>query len=245
MSKLRSLNTAFWSDPFVEELTPSQKLLYIYLITNEKTNMLGIYELSIRKMSFDTGILKDDILKALKGFETIGKVKRVKDYIILVNYLKHQKFNTNMKKSAIDIYNSLPKELKSNKITVSKSNPIKSFETLLNHYLMVSKVEVEYEDETEDKVEVLDTETLYNVDKLQEYYLSKDKVVNSIINEPKNKIKNKEHLVLRLEEFKVHLTNQSRLSEKFGEYTRYFLAWNRKVPLKQTTNKKPHLNITS
>ena len=53
MSKLRSVNTAFWSDPWVEDLTPSEKLLYIYFITNEKTNMLGIYELSIKKISFE------------------------------------------------------------------------------------------------------------------------------------------------------------------------------------------------
>ena len=36
MSKLRSVSTAFWSDPFIEDLNPAQKLLFLYLITNEK-----------------------------------------------------------------------------------------------------------------------------------------------------------------------------------------------------------------
>ena len=53
MSKLRSLNTAFWSDTWVEDLEPLKKLLFIYLVTNDKTNMLGIYEASIKKISFD------------------------------------------------------------------------------------------------------------------------------------------------------------------------------------------------
>lgn len=113
--------------------------------------MLGIYEASVKKISFETGIRKDDVIKALKGFETLGKVKYIKNYIILCNFLKHQNFNTNMKKSAIDVYNGLPKELKNNNVEVCKSNPLKGFETLLNHYGMVSKIEVEDEVEIEDE----------------------------------------------------------------------------------------------
>ena len=148
MSKLRSLSTAFWSDPFIEDLTPSQKLLFIYLITNDKTNMLGIYESSIRKMSFETGIKKEDISNALKAFEKVRKVKYINNYVVLVNYMKHQNFNTNMKKSAIDVYNNLPNELKISGLNVNKNNPLEGFESLLNHFGMVRKVEVEYEVET-------------------------------------------------------------------------------------------------
>jgi hypothetical protein len=156
MSKLRSVSTAFWSDPFIEDLTPSEKLLFLYLITNDKTNMLGIYEVSIKKISFDTGLNKDIIEKSLKEFERLSKVKYVKNHIVLVNFMKHQNYNTNMKKSAIDIYNELPNELKDSELSISKENPIKGFESLLNHYGMVSKYELEDETETEDKEEVED-----------------------------------------------------------------------------------------
>jgi hypothetical protein len=67
--------------------------------------------------------------------------------------MKHQNYNTNMKKSAIDIYNELPNELKDSELSISKENPIKGFESLLNHYGMVSKYEVEDEIETKDEVE--------------------------------------------------------------------------------------------
>lgn len=153
MGKLRSVATSFWSDPFIEELTPSQKLLYLYLITNDKTNMLGIYEISIRKISFDTGVDKKTIDDSFELFISKGKVKRIGNYVILVKYMKHQNFNTNMKKSAIDVYNSLPNELKDSKISVNKNNPLEGFETLLNHYGMVSKREVEYEYELEREYE--------------------------------------------------------------------------------------------
>lgn len=153
MSKLRSISTSFWSDPFIEDLSVSEKLLYLYLITNEKTNMLGIYEVSIRKISFETGIDKPTVEKALKHFETLGKVKYIDNYIILVKFLKHQNFNTNMKKSAIDVYLNLPKSLIDNSLNLDKNKPLESFERLSKHLGMVRKVEVEYEVEVEDEVE--------------------------------------------------------------------------------------------
>ena len=39
---------------------------------------------------------------------------------------------------------------------------------------------------------------------------------------------NKDKLIVKLQEFNVHLKNQSRFSETWKEYTRYFLAWLKK-----------------
>ena len=153
MSKLRSINTAIWSDPWFEDLTPNEKLLFIYLITNEKTNMLGVYEASVKKISNDTDIDREIVSEALKSFSNDGKVKYISNRVILINYMRHQNFNTNMKKSAIDIYNSLPKELKIKDLIISKDNPLEGFESLSNHYGMVPKVEVEVELELEVEVE--------------------------------------------------------------------------------------------
>lgn len=153
MSKLRSVCTSFWSDPFIEELKPSEKLLYLYLITNEKTNMLGIYELSTRKMSFETGILVKDIEAHLKQFEKLGKVKLIGTFVVICKYMKHQNYNTNMMKSAISIYEGLPDILKIPNTTLDYSNPLKAFETLSYHYGMVRKLEYEVEDESKDKKE--------------------------------------------------------------------------------------------
>jgi hypothetical protein len=156
MAKLRSVSTAFWSDPYVEGLTPTQKLLFLYLITNEKTNMIGIYESSSRKISFETGINEADVKKSLDQFTKDGKVKSVGNWILLANYMKHQNYNTNMKKAAIDAYLSIPKELQNNEIEIDRDNPIESFESLSNHYGMVPnhsgtvrKEEYEYEVESE------------------------------------------------------------------------------------------------
>lgn len=115
--------------------------------------MLGVYELSIRKISFETGLKIEEINNALKVFERIKKVKYVKNYIVLLNFAKHQNYNTNMKISAIDVYNNLPNELKFNDEVIEKSNPLEAFERVLNRLGMVRKVEVEDEDESETESE--------------------------------------------------------------------------------------------
>lgn len=153
MAKLRSINTVIWSDPWFEDLSSEEKLLFIYLITNEKTNMIGVYETSIKKMSFETGIDKSEIETILLKFEQKQKIKYINNRVVLLNFLKHQHYNTNMLKNAIDCYNALPEELKlHNFSTLSKDS--EGFETLLNHFGMVRKVEVEIEIEKEVEIKV-------------------------------------------------------------------------------------------
>jgi hypothetical protein len=146
----------------------------------------------MKKISFETGIPEKTIENDLKAFERIGKVKYINNYVVLVNFLKHQNFNTNMMKSAIDVYNNLPNNLKDNKISVSKNNPLKGFEILLNHFGMVSKVEVEveveYEVELEFKEESKNDLIIYKSDleiKLIEFYKFRKELKKPIVESSK------------------------------------------------------------
>lgn len=243
MAKLRSVSTAFWSDPFIEDLTPIEKLLFLYLITNEKTNMLGIYEASDRKISFETGIDSESISNALKRFETLGKVKRVDNWVILVNFLKHQSFNTNMKKSAIDTYNDLPKEMKIKGLDVDKSNPLEGFERLLKGFGMVRKVEVEYEVEDElekegedesqksiNDIEVVDPlpiDSYFPLEVLERHYLSSDKVIKEVLKNKENKFNDREHLEKRLKEFISKTIQEGELIKTPKDFASHFRNWHK------------------
>jgi hypothetical protein len=223
MSKLRSLNTIIWSDTWFEVLEPSAKLLFIYLVTNEKTNMLGVYEISIRKVSFETGIPEIDIKRYLKEFEDNNKIKYSENRVLLLNFLKHQNYNFNMMKSAIRTYNNLPLNLKINKI--NKLDETKEgFKTLCNGFSGVRKYEVEYEEEIEleKEVEVEEENTFHDINILKDYYLTKDKIVTAVINNKENKVKNLEDLKTKLDLFCKDLTEQGRLSETWKEFTSYF-----------------------
>src|SRR5687767_13685874 len=45
-----------WTDTWFESLEPVGKLFFLYLLTNPRSTSCGAFELSVRKMSFETGI---------------------------------------------------------------------------------------------------------------------------------------------------------------------------------------------
>lgn len=192
MSKLRSINTGIWSDNWFEDINPTSKLLFIYLITNEKNNMLGIYEMSVKKISFETGIDKQTIEKALKEFERVNKVSYIDGYIILNNFIKNQSYNVNMKKSAIDVYNLLPKEIKFKNLEFinipEKANDkiayaqlvTKGFQTLCERFGILRKVEDEVEDETKNEYKKTLLSELKSSDVLNNDYLIMAKSFHSM-----------------------------------------------------------------
>lgn len=108
----KTIDSKVWKDNFFSVLTPKQKLLWLYLITCDFNNMLGIYEINLRIVSFDTGLSLEEINDYLALFESKGKIVVKGDYLNLVNFLKHQNYNPNMKKSALNVYQDLPDEMK-------------------------------------------------------------------------------------------------------------------------------------
>lgn len=132
----RSINTKIWDDEWFEELSSEQKLVFLYLLTNQNTNILGIYQLSIKRIAYDTDLPKETIRKALEDFEKAGKVFYLEDnYIVLVNWLKNQSLNPNMKKAALSIISQLPNSLRTRLLL---SENFKDFESLSNAFLMLS-----------------------------------------------------------------------------------------------------------
>jgi hypothetical protein len=61
----RSFSTGTWQDPWFEKLGPQEKLLFIYLWTNDVCNQAGCYQISLRRVEFETG------LKAEKMFQSL------------------------------------------------------------------------------------------------------------------------------------------------------------------------------
>ncbi|MFA6185514.1 MAG: hypothetical protein WC720_05220 [Candidatus Shapirobacteria bacterium] len=149
MEKLRSVNTKFWNDPFIEKLDSKEKLLFIYFLTNPQANILGIYEISLNRISFDTGLKVESIEKALKGFERVSKVFYLDGFIILANFQKNQNMNSNMEKGAIELFKKLPNKVKS--LVLDKA--LKGFERLSNGFKDFEKYESESESESELKNE--------------------------------------------------------------------------------------------
>lgn len=97
MSTQRYISTSFWDDPWISSLDPSEKFVYMYLMTNPLTNIAGVYEITIRRICFDTGYNDETIKKVLNRFQESKKAYRWNNYIILCSWPKHQKWESRSK----------------------------------------------------------------------------------------------------------------------------------------------------
>lgn len=74
MAIFRNVNMSFWTDPkVVDDYTPEDRYFMLYALTNNYTNIIGCYEISIKQMSNDLGYSKDVVENLLKRFKTIHK----------------------------------------------------------------------------------------------------------------------------------------------------------------------------
>ena len=85
VAKQRIVNTKFWDDSYIARLNPTEKLLFLYLITNPLTNIAGVYELPLRRVAFDTGITLEEVETILKRFEQDGKLVVADGWIGIAN----------------------------------------------------------------------------------------------------------------------------------------------------------------
>jgi hypothetical protein len=112
MSTQRFISTSFWDDRWIQNLDPSEKLVYIYLLSNPLTNIAGVYKIENRRISFDTGFTEDIIKLTLDKFEAAGKVYRIDEYIAIPTWPKHQRWDKSpkIKNGIIAILRALEKK---------------------------------------------------------------------------------------------------------------------------------------
>lgn len=109
----RYISSSFWSDDWVDSLSISGKLLYMYLLTNESTTIAGVYKITLKRMKDDTGIPRDEIQSLLKHFEESKKAFYFQEYIILPKWPKHQKIRerTTIYLGMVSCLKALPDEI--------------------------------------------------------------------------------------------------------------------------------------
>lgn len=127
MAKNRYIQDSFWTDPWSWNLDPSEKLLFIYLLTNPLCNVAGIYEIPLSRVAFETGFDKEMIEKMYDRFFEDGKLLRTGDWVVLVNFAKNQNPNPNVKAGMQRIIDDLPDEVKA----------LKGFESL-SHFTLLN-----------------------------------------------------------------------------------------------------------
>ena len=111
MAKQRIVNTKFWDDSYIAGLTSTEKLLFLYLITNPLTNISGVYELPLKRVVFDTRIGAEKIDTTFKKFQADGKLVVADGWVGIVNFIKYQTPNPKIRQGILSELKRAPKSL--------------------------------------------------------------------------------------------------------------------------------------
>lgn len=90
--KTRIIKTTFWEDENVLELSPEARGFYLYLLTNPKINIIGVYELPNPFISFQTGYSKEKIQTLKQELLEKGRASFDGAWVILPNALRHNNY---------------------------------------------------------------------------------------------------------------------------------------------------------
>ena len=70
MAIFRHVYTKFWEDSLViEKMNESDKLFFLYLLTNRNTTQIGIYVITPRQISFELGYSSEKVKELIHKFE--------------------------------------------------------------------------------------------------------------------------------------------------------------------------------
>lgn len=122
MTKQRSVDTKFWSDPWVRKLNPLDRYLFLFLLTNERSSWCGVYELDLSIMAFESGLDERDLEKSMLP-RLSEKVVYVDGWVCFKNWEKyHNNGSEQTKKGIENAWKAVPEKIRLKLKKLSKNN---------------------------------------------------------------------------------------------------------------------------
>lgn len=123
--KTRVIHTRFWGDSFINTLTCKEKLLFIYLLTNEKNNLIGIYEIQDKYILADLDLTQPELQKAKEKFREAKKILFWNGWVKIFNHDKYNSYKGEKVQKAVEReLSEAPEYLKNTSIYTSMDGGI-------------------------------------------------------------------------------------------------------------------------
>lgn len=137
-SRARYIRDEIWSDDWFYDLKPVEKLVWMFLLTNERNNVAGVFKLNRKWGSEVIGIEKETLDAILDAFSDAGKVFLHEDLVFIVNFHKHQSKSPKITAGIKRIFSSFSKEQVEVLLRYAKGSDRVSvlYRTLLNSTLL-------------------------------------------------------------------------------------------------------------
>ncbi|MBX4263020.1 DnaD domain-containing protein [Clostridium estertheticum] len=210
MAKYRQIYTEFWSDTFVLELDSQEKFFYLYLLTNTKSTQCGIFQISPRLISLETGYDKVLVAELLKKFCDYKKILYCAETneIMVLNWIKYNIPNNNnavigISKELLKVKNKVFLKLLYEKYEAADLDVNNIFKGLVVNAIStdindLSPMEKEHSEDQSNNIIVMDT-----ADESNETRFIKPldtPLIGATKHVPSNRIKNKEEGVINKEQ---------------------------------------------
>lgn len=91
MANYRQIHVSVWKDEWFLDLTPTEKLLFIYLFSNESASLSGIYKIALRVICFETSLPKNRVVETLQKFSIADKIHYQAGIVWVKNLRKYNR----------------------------------------------------------------------------------------------------------------------------------------------------------
>ena len=89
MAGYRQIHTQIWKDEWFIDLEPQEKLLFIYLFSNDLASISGLYRIPIKVITNETGLDREYVIRSLQKFEASKRVYYADGTMWIVNMAKY------------------------------------------------------------------------------------------------------------------------------------------------------------
>ena len=172
MAEYKQIKIRIWQDNWFLSLNSEEKLMWLFLLTNQNCHISGLYELASPLVAPLTGIKEWE--KILLKFAKDEKIFFLDGWVYIKNYKKHQPIGENVKDNA---NKSIKKHLEENSVILDKMQAHNK--GVVSPLLDPSGIEIEIEREKE--IEILQTEVCGEEITYEEEFSLKDKTINKQI----------------------------------------------------------------
>lgn len=112
--KYRQIKTNFWEDNYILDLKKTEKLFFLYLFTNPKVNMCGIYELPDKTIRYTLDLTLEELKELKDKFQEDNKYIFHKGWVFVVNFSSHNVYSSAKAviSAFITDFNNIPDEIR-------------------------------------------------------------------------------------------------------------------------------------
>jgi hypothetical protein len=98
MANYRQIHTRIWTDPWFYALEPAERVLFIYLFSNGRANLTGVYSLPLAVMAVENKLDVEFVADTLVKFAGEGKAYYEDGWVWVPGLLPHNVSNTSSAK---------------------------------------------------------------------------------------------------------------------------------------------------